>query len=105
MKIIGITKENWIEQMDLKTQDEFLKLVDAVVVITDSFTDESAPYYFVQGEYSKVLSLLKGLSVCKAYPQRTLFSVNFSVVEITEGMYPEDLRKEWVNELQTRCLV
>lgn len=105
MKIIGITKEDWIEQMDLKTQDEFLKLVDYIVVVNDSFTANEDPYYFVKGDYDKVLSLLKSLSVCKAYPQRTLFSVNFALMEIKEGMYPEDLRKEWARELQTRCLV
>lgn len=103
--IIGITTENWIEQLELKQQDEYLKLVDNLVVVTDRDCEPEPPYYFIKGEYNKILALLQEMSLCKAYPQKTLFSVNFSLVEIPEGMTPEKLRKRWIHELQSRKLV
>lgn len=103
--IIGITTEDWIEQLELKQQDEYLKLVDNLVIVTDKECEPQPPYYFVKGEYTKVRSLLQELAVCKAYPQRTLFSVNYSLIEIPEGMTPKKLREVWVRELQTRKLV
>lgn len=103
--IIGITKESWLESLSLKEGDEYLKLVDALVVVTDKDTEPQPPYYFVNGSYRSILTLLQGFSACKAYPQKTLFSVNFSLVEITEGMTPKKLKEEWDHELQSRHLV
>lgn len=103
--IIGLTTENWIEQLELKQQDEYLDLIDSLVIVTDTEFESQPPYYFVKGDYSKIYSLLKELSLCKAYPQKTLFSVNYSLVEIPEGMTPKKLKEVWVNELKTRNLV
>ena len=105
MTIIAISKESWIEQLDLKEQDKFLELVDAMVIVGDCETSAQPPYYFVNGDYDEVFHFMKKLALCKAYSQKTLFSSNYSLVEIKEGMTASDLRKEWVYELQCRNLV
>lgn len=103
--ILGVTTENWIEQLELKHQDKYLELVDNLVIVTDTYHESEPPYYFVQGNYRDIVNFLKDMSVCKAYPQKTLYSVNYALVEIPEGMTPEKLREAWVNELRTRNLV
>lgn len=103
--LIGLTKETWIESLALKTQDEYLQLVDNLVIVTDRERENEPPFYFVKGDYDKIKSLLQGLALCKAYPQRTWFTVNFSLYEIQEGVLPSDIRREWQHELQTRKLV
>lgn len=103
--ILGVTTESWIESLELKEQDEYLQLVDALVISTNQARENEPPYYFVQKPYEELLDLLQSLAMCKAYPQRTLYSVSFSVVAIPEGKTPAELRKEWIYELRTLRLV
>lgn len=104
--ILGVTRESWINSLPLKTSDEYLKLVDNLIIVSDSnYAGNDPPWYFVHGNYEEVVALLKEISVCKAYSQKTLYSVNYSIVEITDGMTPQKLREEWINELHARCLV
>lgn len=105
MTIIGISNESWIEQLSPKEQDKFLKLVDSLVIVGNCTTHAEPPYYFIRGVYEPVRQILQDLSVCKAYPQKTLFSSNFALVEIKDGMSADDLRKEWLHELRCRGLV
>ena len=103
--IIGITKESWIESLSLKEQDEYLELVDKLVIVGSEEHEHEPPFYFVKGDYPQVLALLRELAICKSYPQRTLYSVNYSLVEIEEGVTAKQLQKEWLHELQSRNLV
>jgi len=105
MKVIGITKDEWIEQLSLKEQDKFLELVDNIIVVGKCITHDEGPYFFINGNYPEIYKLLSNLALCKSYPQKTLFSSNYALVEIKEGMTADDLRKEWVNELRCRNLV
>lgn len=103
--ILGVTTESWIESLSLKEQDRYLDLVDNIIIVTNTDKESEPPFYFVKGIYSEVTRLLKELAICKAYPQRTWFSTNYALVEITEGLTPDKLRRNWVNELQRRNLV
>lgn len=103
--ILGLTTENWIESLELKEQDKYLELVDALVIVSEKRKSAEPPFYFVQGDYSEIKRLLTSLSLCKAYPQRTWYTVNFSLFEIEEGMTPSIIKEAWINELQTRNLV
>lgn len=103
--ILGVTKKSWIESLGLKEQDGYLELVDKLIIVTDEYQEHEPPFYFVKGDYDKILSLLRELALCKAYPQRTLYSVNYSLVEIKEGMTPDKLKGEWLDELHARNLV
>lgn len=102
--IIGLVKNNWIEQLGYKKADKFLDLVDAIVVVGDQKSNEK-PYYFVNEAYDKVKEMLYGFSNLKAYPQRLWWSTNYSVVEIEDGVTPEQLRRRWIDELRSRNLV
>lgn len=103
--ILGVTKLDWLERLAAREADDYLTLVDSIVVVTDKPMDNEPPYYYIQGDYNDVLDFIKGLACCKAYPQKTLFTVNYSVVELTDGMTPATLRKEWLDELRVCNLV
>lgn len=102
--IIGLMKEDWMEQLGDKKTDRFLTLIDKIVVVGKTKSNED-PYYFVNEDYDKVKRVLSSFSNIKAYPQRLWWSTNYSFVEIEEGVTPEILRKRWIHELQTRNLV
>lgn len=102
--IIGLAKENWIEQLENKTVDKYLELVDALVIVGSTQSEEK-PYYFVNAGYDYVKKVLEEFSNLKAYPQRTWWSTNYSLAEIEEGVTPQELKRRWINELQTRHLV
>lgn len=102
--IIGLARSSWIEQLGYKKADGFLNLVDAIVVV-GSFKSDENPYYFVNESYEKVRRILTSFANLKAYPQRTWWTTNYSLVEIEEGVTPEILRKRWVDELRSRKLV
>lgn len=103
--ILGVTRDSWISTLSEEIRNEYLKLVDNLVVVSTTEKETNPPFYYVKGDYATVISLLKELSVCKAYPQKTLYAVNFSIVEIVPGMTPSKLKEEWLNELRTRHLV
>ena len=103
--VVGITKKSWLERLPAKEADEFLTLVDSIVVVTDEDVDNEPPYFYVKGEYRDIFNLLQSLACCKAYPQKTLFTVNFCVVELTETTTPETLREAWLDELRVYKLV
>lgn len=103
--ILGVTRGSWINTLTDAVRNEYLKLVDNLVVVTTEEKETAPPFYYVKGDYATVVALLKELSVCKSYPQRTLYTVNFSVVEISPGITPCKLKEDWLNELRTRHLV
>lgn len=102
--IIGMLRQDWIERLGYKKADKFLELVDAIVVVGSIKSDER-PYYFVNESYDKIKRILTEFSNLKAYPQRTWWTTNYSLVEIEDGVTPEMLRKRWVDELRARNLV
>lgn len=102
--ILGITTEDWIDKLGSKKTDGFFSLVDKLVIVSDSEQYDADPYYYVKGDYKTVCSVLRNLSLCKAYSQKTLFSANFSLVELV-GKTPEDIKEEWCHELRQRHLV
>jgi hypothetical protein len=105
--ILGITKDSWIESLNPKEADEYFKLIDVLVVVTDDVekTQHDPPYYYVQGRYNSIRELLHNLSVSKPYPQATRVTVNYSFVAIEEGMTPIKLKEAFINELQILELV
>jgi len=102
--ILGITTESWIDTLGFKVSDAYLKYVDKIIVVSSKDQYEEDPYYYVKGDYNEVHELLTSLALCKAYSQKTLFSANFSVVELT-GKTPTELGDEWRNEIKQRHLV
>lgn len=103
--ILGIIKKQWLDSQELKEQDKYLELVDKLVVVSSEPTPNEPPYYFVTGKYDRIVALLRELAVCKSYPQRTLYSVNYSLVEIPDGTTADMLKEEWLDELHSRNLV
>lgn len=102
--ILGVTTEDWIDKLGSRQTDEFFSLVDKLVIVSDSEQYDADPYYYVKGDYKAVSTVLKNLSLCKAYSQKTLFSANFSLVELN-GKTPQDIKEEWCRELRQRHLV
>lgn len=107
--ILGLSRINWVERLTTSQLEAYFHLIDRLIVVVDSpedvWTTEDERVYYRYGDYLHIYSTLEWLSVCKAYPRKTLFSVNFSLVEIPEGCTAEVLKRRWVHELQSRGIL
>lgn len=106
--ILGISRISWIEQLTHRQLLEYFELIDKLLVVVDDPEDEwdeDDRIYYRFGDYNKIRDTLKWWSMCKAYPRKTLYTVNYSLVEIPEGMTAEMLKEEWTNELRVAGLL
>lgn len=104
--ILGLSTINWIEQLTTSQLEDYFQLIDRLVVVVDdpddNWTTEDGKISYRYGDYLHIFSTLEWWSVCKAYPRKTLYSINFSLVEIPEGCTPAVLRRRWLDELRSR---
>ena len=106
--ILGVSQISWIEQLTHKQLLEYFELVDKLLVVVDDPEDEwdeDGRIYYRCGDYNKIRDILKWWSMCKAYPRKTLYTVNYSLVEIPEGTTAEVLKEAWINELRASRLL
>lgn len=106
--IIGISSIDWIEQLPIKTVNEYFDYIDKLVVTVDS-KDKEWDYdnriFYRHMSYPALKQLMTYWGCCKAYPRKVLWSNHFAVQEIPNGMKPKDLERKWLDELQSKGLV
>lgn len=106
--VLGISKIGWIESLTRRQLEEYFQCIDKLVVVVDSkddeWTDDDKVFYRF-GDYRDVLNTLQYWALCKAYPRKCLYSVNYSLVEITDGLTPDTLRRRWEHELKNSGLL
>lgn len=106
--VLGISKIDWIESLTRRQLKDYFQYIDKLVVVVDSKDDEWTEddlIYYRSGDYRDVLNTLQYWALCKAYPRKCLYSVNYALVEITEGLTPEILRRRWEHELRNSGLL
>lgn len=106
--ILGISTISWIEQLTHRQLLEYFELIDKLLVVVDDPEDEwdeDDRIYYRCGDYNKIRDTLHWWSMCKAYPRKTLYTVNYSLVEIPEGTTAEVLKEAWMNELRATRLL
>lgn len=106
--ILGLSTISWIEQLTHRELLEYFELIDKLLVVVDDPEDEWVEddrIYYRAGDYNKIRDIIKWWSMCKAYPRKTLYTVNYSLVEIPEGMTAEKLKGVWMNELRASGLL
>lgn len=106
--VLGISKIGWIESLTRRQLKEYFQYIDKLVVVVDSKDDEwteDDTILYRCGDYRDILNTLQYWALCKAYPRKCLYSVNYSLVEITDGLAPEVLRRRWEDELRNSGLL
>ena len=101
--ILGISKISWIEQLTSKQLNEYFNYVDKLLVVVNDVEDvweDNDRIYYRKGNYDSILKTMKWWAMCRPYPRKTLYVVNYSLVEITEGCTPDVLKQRWLNELR-----
>lgn len=101
--ILGISTINWIEQLTHKQLLEYFELIDKLIVVVDNPDDEwdeDDRIYYRMGDYNKIYDTVSWWSMCKAYPRKTLYTINYSLVEIPEGVTANVLKERWLYELR-----
>lgn len=106
--VLGISKIDWIESLTRRELKEYFKYIDKLVVVVDSKDDEwteDETILYRAGDYRDILNTLQYWALCKAYPRKCLYSVNYSLIEITDGLTPNILRRRWEDELRNSGLL
>jgi hypothetical protein len=101
--ILGISKISWIEQLTSNELYEYFDLVDKLLVVVDYPEDEwvdDDKVFYKYGDYDNLRDVLAWWSMCKSYPRKTLYSLNYAFVEIPVGCTAQDLKRSWLHELQ-----
>ena len=106
--VLGISKIDWIESLTRHELKEYFNYIDKLVVVVDSKDDEwteDETILYRAGDYRDILNTLQYWALCKAYPRKCLYSVNYSLIEITDGLTPDILRRRWEDELRNSGLL